>query len=71
MNVYEIRDSLWNLIGGDRWDEHEMTYKFVLSLPNDRNGLPRMIQRRITKMGLLRFVKASPQEARDYLKIER
>ena len=68
INIEEITYDLWNLIGGDRWGEHEMTSKFVLDQPHIKNGVPRMLNNRIFKSGLRRFVKARTQEATDYLK---
>tara|TARA_R100000995_G_C3425246_1_gene95870 strand:+ start:140 stop:367 length:228 start_codon:yes stop_codon:yes gene_type:complete len=68
INIEEITDGLWNLIGGDRWGEHEMTAKFVLDQPRIKNGAPRMLDSKILKNGLRRFVEARPQAATDYLK---
>jgi len=68
INIEEITYDLWNLIGGDRWGEHEMTAKFAWDQPRMKNGAPRMLDSRILKHGLRRFVKARPQAATDYLK---
>ena len=68
INIEEITYDLWNLIGGDRWGEYEMTAKFVWDQPRIKNGAPRMLDNRIFKSGLRRFVNACPQEATDYLK---
>ena len=67
INVEEITDSLWNLIGGDRWMDHEITAKYVWDQPRIKNGAPRMLFSRILKTPLRKFVKACPQEAKDYL----
>ena len=68
INIEEITDGLWNLIGGDRWGEHEMTAKYVWDQPRIKNGAPRMLFNRIWKTPLRKFVKARPQEATNYLK---
>ena len=65
--IYEIRDGLWNLIGGDRWEAHEETFKFVESQPSLKNGRSRMLSNRMTRMGLARFVKADPLKAKRFL----
>jgi hypothetical protein len=66
-DIYEIRDGLWNLIGGDRWEAHEETFKFVESQPSLKNGRSRMLSNRMTRMGLARYVKADPQEAERFM----
>jgi len=65
--IYEIRDGLWNLIGGDKWEAHETTSKFVDGQHSIKNGRSRILKNRMTRMGLARFVKADPQEAKKFL----
>jgi hypothetical protein len=49
------------------WMDHEMTAKYVWDQPRIKNGAPRMLFNRIWKTPLRKFVKARPQEAKDYL----
>lgn len=63
----EIRDGLWNLIGGDRWEAYEETFKFVESQPSIKNGRSRMLSNRMTRMGLARYVRLDPQGAKKFL----
>jgi hypothetical protein len=63
----EIRNGLWNLIGGDKWGSYEETSKFAESQPKIKNGQHRMLCNRMTRTGLGRYVRIEPQGAKKFL----
>jgi hypothetical protein len=67
-NIFEIRDGLWNLVGGDRWEAYEETAKFVEGQPKIKNGRGRMLRNRMTMTGLTRYVSHDPKGAEKFLK---
>ena len=63
----EIRNGLWNKIGGDKWGSYEETSKYVASQPKIKNGQHRMLSNRMPRTGLSRYVRLDPQGAKRFL----